>query len=398
MNMIQNVSELELKRAISSEDINFLAFPVTPWAAHGVEAFIYSKKKENVRLKGYVCIVEHGKAGYLLDEKHFMLKNSEIQIVKFVASKDENILKKIERKIELWKFLCQNQKGSDEIYILNQGTPNYEWHSIAKKLKPNCNVHSVIIDEGIGMYMREKKEWLNENLLMATGLKNKCSAFLMLVVKQPLMEAIVKKKREVESFCLFEKSFGRLQENKSVILSYKNIICQDSQAISNEHRKLYDNAIVINTQPFIEYNQVTMDEDLKWIKIICDTCKRNNVKVVLKPHPREKKIDRYSKIDNCWIDVNNEISQESIMSQLNRKPFLLIGFSSTTLITEKLFEGITAVSLTKCVNYNNFAESILGDFKAFARTFSDGVILPNNEEELITIIKKEIGRSMEGEE
>lgn len=395
--MIQNIKEIELKKRIASEDINFIAFPVTPWAAHGVEAFICGKKEESIDLKGYVCIVKHGRAGYLVDETHFSFENKNIRIVRIIKSEEESFLQKCIEKFRMWKYLCEKQKRGRKIYVLNQGCPNYEWHSLVKEIKPNHQVCSVVIDEGIGMYMREKKEWLNENMLMATGLKNKCSAFFMIMVKQPLMKKIIETHGEVERFCLFDKQQGRLQEDKRTIALYKKAICHNSQIIPNEQKKLYDKALVINTQPFFEYGQVLKDEDLKWIETVCSICKKYGVKVVLKPHPRERKTERYIKIDNCIIDNNNGISQESIMSQLDRKPYLIIGFSSTTLVTEKLFEGIEGISLIKCIDGDNFAKSILGDFRGFEKTFSDKVIFPENIEELSRIIINAVAQKPEGE-
>ena len=387
--MIEQFGELELKRRISTEKINFLAFPVTPWAAHGVDAYIKMLEERGVRLKGYICVIKHGQAGYLLGKEHFQNVNKNIKIVQLDESMHLSMKQKIKGKIFIWFNLLKGKKSDNEkLYVLNQGSPNFEWHFYCKQHCPEYFVESVVIDEGIGMYMRDAKAWLRENLSNARGVKAKLSAYLMFKISQPLFIKRLKKNDEISYFCLLNKDRDGLKKNAQVITLYKSVVCLKNADLLKSEIDLYRNAVLINTQPFYEYGQVSEDEDLKWINIICIISEKLGLRVVLKPHPREKNLDRYANLNNCVIDLNKSISQETIIGNLPEKPLLIVGFSSTTLITESLFENINAISLVNCVDLKKFKGSILSDFEGFKRTFDELVYIPSNEEEIEEYIEK----------
>ena len=390
--MLETVNYKKLKKKIISQNINFLAFPVTPWAAHGVDAFICMMKQKDISLNGYICIIKHGQAGYLVDDSHFSFENENIKIILLDGNIEETFYEKIKRKTRLWRFLGKRRTDGKYIYILNQGCPNYEWHSFIKEYKPKNQVKSIIIDEGIGMYMRTKKGWLLENLSNTKGIKNKIAAFLMVEIKQPIMKKIIKTRNEIVDFCLFNKTKNEFVKNTNAVSYYKQVIYKNGCLIATEQKKLYEHAVVVNTQPFYEYGQVKENEDVRWLNVICKICEEYKVPVVLKPHPREKNLERYKTISNCIIDYHKGITQETIISQIKDKPICIIGFSSTTLITERLFEEIAVISLIDCVNERNFDKVICNDFKGFKKTFSNYVCFPQNENDLIISLKREIQR------
>lgn len=364
---------------------NLVAFVVTPWAAHGVDAFIEYMNDCGIQPNGTICVIKHGQAGYLVDCDHFSFSSKDIHICTLINSTMKlPIVKKIKMKLNMYaNNIVAKQKGNRNIFILNQGSMNYEWHARLKKLKDGRIARSVIIDEGIGMYMRDKKTWIKEDCSNASSLKEKLSIVVSRYVVNPLMQKRLSSEGELMNFSILQRNTkNELISNEVSVKYYKTVIHRLGIRENIERLSIYENAIVVNTQPFYEYNQVFEDEDIQIIQRLCELCAKKGIKVVLKPHPREKNIDRYNILKNCWIDDRKGITQESIISQLTIKPKAIVGFSSTTLISERVFDEIPAISLIRCVNIQNIETKMRADFVDFERSFKRFASFPQNWEEL----------------
>lgn len=365
------------------DDLNVLAFVVTPWVAHGVDAFIEYLIERGLDPKGAVIIIAHGQAGILVNQEHF---STTCKGISFYRLKEESssIKDKIRNKLNTYiQNLIVRSKNGRELFVLNQGCVNFEWHAKLKHLNGERHIQSVILDEGIGMYMRDKKAWAMESISNTTSFKQKVSIIFSLYILNPCMERHLKKINECTEFCLLKKSANyEFIPDKETIKYYGRVIKKIGAVSDYQDSKKYENAVVINTQPFYEYNQVYHDEDIRAIKMICDLCSDRGISVVLKPHPREKNIERYDALKNCLVDRRKGITQESIISQLQIKPKLIVGFSSTTLVSEKIFEQIPAMSLVACIDTNNVESKMAMDFCRFQKTFKNIVAFPRNVEEV----------------
>ena len=131
---------------------------------------------------------------------------------------------------------------------------------------------------------------------------------------------------------------------------------------------------------------------MKSIQLIIVMLRRgDNVQLVVKPHPREKKLDRYA---NCKITVdssNQGISQEILLASAKNQPLCIIGFCSTSLILANLYYNIPIICLGKLGAF----EKIPGfgtDISNFIETFSELLIVPNSfqdvEDAIAEIIKR----------
>lgn len=364
---------------------NLVAFVVTPWAAHGVDAFIEYMADRGIHPNGIICIIKHGQAGYLVDSDHFSFSSKDVRLCMLAESTTEfPVVKKLKMKFNMYIHnLMTKTKGYRNIYILNQGSANYEWHAQLKNLKDGRLVRSVIIDEGIGMYMRDKKAWVKEDFSNAGSLKEKISIAVSRCFANPLMQKHLSSKGELMNFCVLQRNAkNELISSDFSVKYYKTVIHRLGLKEGIKCPSIYENAVVVNTQPFYEYNQVFEDEDIRIIEHLCELCAKKGIKVVLKPHPREKYIERYGMLRNCLIDTRKGITQESIISQLTIKPKAIVGFSSTTLISERIFDEIPAISLIDCVNIQNIESKMRLDFINFKRSFAQFVNFPENLKEL----------------
>ena len=327
---------------------NLVAFVVTPWAAHGVDAFIEYMNDCGIQPNGTICVIKHGQAGYLVDCDHFSFSSKDVHICTLTNSTMKlPIVKKIKMKLNMYvNNIVAKQKGNRNIYILNQGSMNYECSN-------------------------------------ASSLKEKLSIVVSRYVVNPLMQKRLSSEGELMNFSILQRNTkNELISNEVSVKYYKTVIHRLGIRENIEQLSIYENAIVVNTQPFYEYNQVFEDEDIQIIQRLCELCAQKGIKVVLKPHPREKNIDRYNILKNCWIDDRKGITQESIISQLTIKPKAIVGFSSTTLISERVFDEIPAISLIRCVNIQNIETKMRADFIDFERNFKRFASFPQNWEEL----------------
>lgn len=351
--------------------INFIAFAISPWAAHGVDAYISRCYDEQEKIKGFICVLEHSRSGYLLDESHFSNTDDNIQIVRVKGGKCEN-----DREILLKGILKKNmKKEASKFYILSQRVPSYLWHFRIKSVRDSMYIKSIVIDEGLGMYMRNDRDWFNEFVGISSSIQKKINAAFNVYIYNHLLDMILEKKKEKEYFTLLNKKNNNLEINPIAVRYYKLAI--EKIGKSSKEDSIYEDAVVLLTQPYYEMGSIANDEDLKILEQVCNVCARAHLKVVLKPHPRETDIERYNILKNCYVDIKKGKSVESIISGLKRKPKAIIGFSSTSLVAEKLFDEIKTVSLIDCMNDCNVVGAAKVDFDKFRQIFGTFVEFPS---------------------
>lgn len=384
---MRTIHRLDLERLIKTQKINFIAFVQTPWHALGVDAFIKYKEEKGSHLVGTVCVMSHAQAGMILDEKSFSYENCDIEVVYYTDGVRTSVIKKIKNAVCNSQSLIQKNIANKEFYILATVHPKYQWHSY---IAQNCDKKavSVLIDEGLGMYMRNTQDWLMETWSGKSRVLKKIKYTYEFCIGNPSKEKILEANNSLMYFCLFIPDNMRV--NYECVAYYKKVLKLNESRNYSEAKGLsfYENAVVINTQPYFDEGQIIGDSDINLIEQICTLCGNRGIKVVLKPHPREKSIDRYTAIKNCIVDTNFAVSQESIISCLDSKPRLLVGLCSTTLISMDLFYGVKTVSLIHCISYDGVKKKMRTDLQKFEKVFGNTVCCPNNIPELEMILDK----------
>ena len=169
------------------ENINFIAFPLTPWAAHGVIAYINYLLDQGKAVRGFT--------GYILSEKHFasISQSALVQLFEFDRIDTQYI-------VEMQVAKSEMRRKCRQLYILRQSAPDSRLIKKIKHFIPEIKIKNIILDEGLAMYMRSPMDWLSEHLAVTKSTKDKMKAVICDIVYGPLMLRYLKTKDELEYF------------------------------------------------------------------------------------------------------------------------------------------------------------------------------------------------------
>lgn len=361
-------------------DYNFLAFAVTPWHAHGIDSAIKMLCDNGVKLKGIIVIYPHALSGILLDENNFIYKNKgnfKFAILEF--QREKVLLKSL---IEQIKYLySKTDEDSRKLYFVKAWRPNCQLSGkIYSKLK-GIRIHHIIVDEGLATYLNTWKSNLKMSNINIVSIMRAGKRLLTYIQQDILFNGMIRKKHDYTQMTVLIKKGSVLEKNSFAIKYYKEIIKAHAKDIDIETVEPMKNKVVICTQPYFDAGDVRNDADLDIYKLLCDQCRRKGIEIVIKPHPREKSIERLKNSGMGVIDVGM-YSQESILAALgDNKPVALIGFNSTALINAVLFFDIPVMSVVKLIDLNMFDYHTIYDMKLFAKTFGNYVVMPEDEAE-----------------
>lgn len=389
---MREVSDHSLKEQFVAENCNFIAFCITSWHLLGVRAFLQYLHEHNVDVKGFICISAHKDSGYVLNENSVQFYEG-VEYIKLIAS-TKNVVSKAAGQVS--DFLTIDRirtRGLEKVYIVSPWRPNFEWCAYLSKVMKGKEIQAVVVDEGLAEYIDEKDK--NVHSYNRISVSAAYHYFKDKYFKSKL-ETIMTERGFVTQFSLLKTNSsadvtktGRYIENEFAIQYYKKSLQTDS--VVDEHKlHAYASAVIINTQPFIEAGELLTENDLKLLTEVVKIFSKEGTRVVLKPHPRETNVGRYQVLaaeGNCVIDTDNKVSQESILSQLKEKPKAIIGFTSTTLLTAKLFYDIETVSLVNCMDRSDFADFQQPTIYNFTESFRHVIHCIENVNELLEIVK-----------
>ncbi|MFI3169218.1 MAG: polysialyltransferase family glycosyltransferase [Faecalibacterium sp.] len=152
---------------------------------------------------------------------------------------------------------------------------------------------------------------------------------------------------------------------------------------------VYADAILINTQPFLQDRMLSSDQDIEILTKICECLHNNGYKIVLKLHPREKNLERYAGLKKFVVIAKGQaISQEALLANIEVAPKAIIGFSSTTLVTAKLFFDLPTISLVQFWDLDALNPKFRMEQEQFLKTFSNIVACPNSLEALFQVLSE----------
>lgn len=385
--MLVNHSDI-IEKIKSDGDIDFVSFVRTPWHALGCNASLLRLKKKQGAKKGLI----------ILSDESCKNENPLVRADSFDVLRQNGILfnlmfhdgnvfshstaENIKTKLLSFSYLAHHKKGTRRIYVLSPMSINDIFISRLKKAVPEADIISIVIDEGLGVYMRNSFNWAVEQYHNTKSVKE----FVRLLFDMQKKRAYVKlslKRNEYISNNLLIKNGREFKENGDIISFYKQVIEMDKSDAGKY--SIYENAAVISAQLYFENGQIKNDADLKVYEEVISRLSEKGIHTVFKPHPRDKDLSRYNSLD-CYVDKDNTVSQEKIFALLDVKPCAVLSFTSTSLVTSKLFYDVKAVSLNRILEKDDVQLSLQNEFSNFEKAFENIVFIPKTADDLIEYI------------
>ena len=388
---IEDVEEL-LK---NDEHCNFLAMVITPYHAVGVEAAVLYLQSIGVEAKGYVLLTAHPSTGMAVKESNFSLINGQVKFLEFeyAFSKRQSFIKELRNKTRLIKSVCKNDKATDEAFYFVWTESINNLLSSIRQCRANNRIKLIKIDDGAGSYIDAFHRRMSYGTWEA-GKKNilrKLRNYFVAYIKSSSYFvadfAIENKLRKTNSFInanVFERVSGKLRKNEDFVQFYET-------AFSNEAKKndfeCFENAIVINSQALFEFGILDKEIENEIYRNLAVLLRDFSIKIVVKPHPREKNLVKYSGY-GWFLYQQNNISQEIILAQLTQKPICIISVYSSTLLNANGVFGVPVVSLAKILYKKRIDKSLRMILERYIAQYKDIIMFPDSFEEFKVILKK----------
>ena len=350
------ISFNELISRLKNDEYNIIAFIVTPWHLLGVRALLERLKDEGKYKNHLICIMPHADTGYVFDPHNLP---------------EDCVYLKEKKTPELsapffWKFFLlirsQVSNSRNPLYIVSPWSYRINT-SIYLSAKTARKIILCKVDEGVATYMKTSNPLYQSinNRNLKQFLNYFASKFLHLFINN-----------KQNCNLLYYKN-NELYPNSKIIPYYKKILCNNRAVTHNPQ------LILIATMAFSK-EEVYNDEIAKKLEQIILFLTKNNYVCELKPHPREDNfIDVYSRYNIKIVDNKYSMEEYLIKSQ----PKCLISFSSTCLITAKLFYNIKPISVINFLDLENFSKKYYNEMNSFRKVFANIVSFPSSKDELI---------------
>ena len=376
------------------KECNFVAIALSPWHANGVDATIEFLKDKGIKLKGYIVIGSHPTKGRFIDQTNFAVKSKDIKIISVDMTVRPWLNKIFTNSYALLKLLFDKKHSTDRtIYICNTCYPDFSWIYRLRRNK-HIRINYIVMDEGIGAYYaQDRTDWVNTHLEeKGVSHKNLYLRFvysaLFSIRQMPnkmMVNRLIKNGRLIDNQLLAMNN-GKLVENRNISREYKKVFqCIDCE-ISKNSIPSYADAIVLNTSRLEERDKAVLNYSRKIEESIIDYANKKGIKTVIKPHPRETSFQDYYNL-GCFVDVDNKMSQETIVAKLEKKPSLFIALNSSTLINIKTIFQIPTISYAKILLKRNISEIEKDMLRKFVDKFDGIVEFPESVEELLNYIQ-----------
>lgn len=386
----QQLVELVAKRP----EVNFLAAAITPWHAIGIDATILQLQSQGIELKGYICIVSHPITGTAITEQNFHMATQNIEIIYLTSGSENRSLRdKVQLKIQKYAYYLSNsykQKNLGNRTILYWAVPlkpSFELIPRMAEAVGNRKLHIVITDEGLASYTMNTFAWWRFAFLEG-GIKSGIRGTWNILLRDVFFMHRLISRGQIQYSQLLLRQGKEWKPNIEMITFFRKVLAMETY---EEDYSYYGNAILINPNKLFESGVLKDQTETNVYQEICEAMAKREVPVIIKPHPREQDLAKYKDIP-CILEKKGKVAQETILATLSKKPYCVIGFSSTTLVTAKLLFDIDAIS----ANYLAPKESLRDKkyFNSFNRTFRGLLYMPQDKEELLQDIDEIVSKAI----
>lgn len=373
---------------IKKEQINFIGSAVTPWHAHGIDCAVRYLQDRGVLVKGIVLVkpaVRQTEVCQLLTEQNFV--NKCCRIYKSPAEYDtrlSTLLKAYYVGYEStnWYNKQHKQKHDKTIYIASPWHLDYKIFSVLyQSVGVSYGFQLMLVEEGLSSYFPQidtKKHIWNSLSTNKSGLSLVMS-FLSSVAFRAIRRRFEARTSWINLNLLIGKS-DDLKPNRFSVGYYRQVLMEYAEKNRNKFPILrLENAVIICTMAYL-HTEIKEESDVKTLKLVVDELKRRELKVYLKPHPRDKDYrNRYASLACDFIDYPCTVE---VFLAMYPQVAGIVSFSSTALVTAKLLFGLKSVSILNLVEKEKYGKYIREEMESFTFCFSNVVEMPNSIKEL----------------
>lgn len=382
---MESYTEQEFVQLVAGRpDINFLAAAITPWHALGINATMLQLAEQGITLRGFIMVVSHNVTGAAIDESNFhAVAHMEIQVVCIVPEAEKRTLReKLAFKIRKYKYFLPSPQGKNTelLYWLTPLKPSYELIPRIAEVTSR-KMQFIITDEGLGSYLNSAFDWWRFSFL-ESGIRSGIRATWDLMIRDSFFQFSLRKRKQLQWNQLLIGKRKKWRANSAVVKYYQRILCLEEKSKEYDY---YGKSVLINSDMLFESGLLIENADVEIYTHICQQMQKECVPVVLKLHPREKRLDRYQGM-NCRIEQKNELAQEVILASLKTKPYCIVGTASTSLVTAKVLFDIDTISINYLMDQTKIVDK--KSIYDFNNAFKDLVYMPRSKEELMDCFTK----------
>ena len=315
--------ERELYKAVTQKGYRYIALVSTRWRELGAGA-VYLSKKE-IDGHGLVVIESHPTAGLLLDSN--AVCTDLFDVISISSNKDSGIFQKVSKAFWAWR-LSRVSVGST-VYIASSTAPGAFFNILSFLSRPGSFSY-IQLDEGVGTYLCDDRGWEQIRRRETGGSPRIVERYICMNLRNSL---------QLDRYLLFSDDGT---PNWEVIEGYKRIL--QFHRSSEKNICFSSNEILFCTGPYQEEGLVSYEKYfilLSTIKQIIDSI---GLKIVVKPHPREKDCSIYGRLGFKVLAEPNE-SIEAVLNNSSTSPMAIMGFTSTALVTSRLLFNLKAICI-----------------------------------------------------
>lgn len=374
------IDEYYVADRIRHEDqIDCLAIVVSSWHYLNALATISSFKMRGLMRKAIILAVQHGRSGFIVDT-HLWEQNVPDLEKYYFRTKDLPPLK------DVAQYLKAKAGENKAFYLLRSVGPSPELAAALWQAGIHRNFINIVIDEGLGYYLRNTKGWLLEGEKTNQSILKFVERMTKEWIYKIYTETTLTHRKQLLYHTFFLKRGRTLTINKECVACLRTVMAKATACYSQDNYDKYENKLIICTQVFHDLGQIHNNADMVIIKQICDAARKKHIGVVIKPHPRETDLNKYRCL-GAEVDEKQSVPLEIILAGVKRKPLAIIGITTTSLVSAKVLWGIDTFSIIKLVGTKNFVYEVREDINHFPRCFSKFVALPNSVDDIFTHMK-----------
>lgn len=374
------IDEYFVANLIKQDDqLDCLAIVVSSWHYLNALATINSLKMQGLVKKAIVLAVRHGRSGFIVDTHLWEREAADLEKYYFCP-------KSLPPLQDVARYLRTRTGKNNKLYLLRAVYPSPELAASLWQAGICRNFVNVVIDEGLGYYLRNTKDWLLE------GKKAEQSKlkFFERVFKEWLYkvytQTALKRRKQLLYHTFFLKKGRTLTINDNCVNCLRAVLEEIAASYSQDNYVIYENKLIICTQVFHDLGQIRNNADMAIIQQICDEARKKHIGVVIKPHPRETDINKYLDL-GVEVDKKQSVPLEVILAGTKRKPLAMIGITTTSLVSANVLWDINSFSIINLVGTENFVYDVRDDIDHFPRCFSKFAALPNSINDIFSHIK-----------